>query len=968
MTTTRPPIAAGPSPVPIPPAGARASRWVGVPTRRDPRLPFAAILTSYAVLGAVWLGFNRSPLQMLLIVVAGCVLDMALHYMLRGRTLLVPLSAFISSLSIALLLNFSHDSALLLAPVFLTIASKYIFTLDGSHVFNPSLFGVVMTLVLAGNLVTIAPAYQWGGTWLMSIYMVVAAVAIVVTRVGRGWLVGSFLLFYLLQTLVRAYIVRHHIPPEALIIGTLSTPPFFLFTFFMITDPKTSPNSRRGQVALAAAIAIADLGWHLVLSVFTFFYAAFTVATVRYVWGHGCRLRTEGPATWLRTRPLSRGKLRAVAAVALLGLPAAATYATVIRPHVPLRNPGFTLVEVAPAASGVDLPVNGDLYDLVDPKAQNVGKWLLSVGSAIATPDIDRDGLPDLAVTSLLADPQDRIAIFRNAGNMRFERLSVPAFARFAGSPREVGLPSGMLWLDYDDDGRTDLLVTASFGASRLYRNETSGATGKLALRDVTEQAGLDTHTVSLAANALDYDRDGDLDVLLANALNPQLDEYKPSRDFNLFDLPDPAYDGDRRMLHFMHNGWHNADNGGENLLLENRGDGTFRTRTGSELGMPQTRWSISVATADFNEDGFTDLYIANDFGPDDLYLNTKQAGAASQFAPASSRDLGTRTFRRVEGRWFGEIGKDTYKGMDATVADFDRNGHQDVYVSNVHEPLQAEGSLLWMNDGPSNSGVPKLHDEATRHGILNEERFGWGAEAGDLDNDGWIDLVQANGMIGNRLDPKHFGGIWGKVGGKCPNYWYVNHKLMQSSPEIHTYSDQWGDIEGMCIFPDEQRRVYLNRGAGEQPQFVDVAKVVGMTRGANSRGVALADLDADGLLDVAISNQDRQPTLMRSTASAKVRKRAWVGLRLIGNGVSCAREALGSRVSFDVAGKRPIVWETHAVNGFSSQGDGVLHVGLGARSGAGSAQSAVDVTVAWCGGDSRHYQATIGKVTTVRQ
>ncbi len=158
-------------------------------------------------------------------------------------------------------------------------------------------------------------------------------------------------------------------------------------------------------------------------------------------------------------------------------------------------------------------------------------------------------------------------------------------------------------------------------------------------------------------------------------------------------------------------------------------------------MGMPETHWSLAVSTVDFNRDGWTDLYVANDFGPDDVYLN----------------EGGVR-FRRVAGRLFGEIGRDTYKGMNASVADFDRNGWLDVYVSNVHHSLQAEGSLPWMVGPGRDAFTPAFRDEATFRGALNERRFGWGAAAGDLDNDGWPDLVQANGMVDDRLDAARCG------------------------------------------------------------------------------------------------------------------------------------------------------------------------------------------------------------------
>src|SRR5688500_2891919 len=138
-----------------------------LPSLKDPRVPFACILSLYAALGCTMLGFNRNPVQIILTVLAGCGLEMGLHRLLKGRWLF-PLSAYISSVSLALLLNYSHNYFLLFLPVFFTIASKYIFTFRGRHIFNPSLFGVVAALKLGNEMFGSAPAYQWGGSPAMA--------------------------------------------------------------------------------------------------------------------------------------------------------------------------------------------------------------------------------------------------------------------------------------------------------------------------------------------------------------------------------------------------------------------------------------------------------------------------------------------------------------------------------------------------------------------------------------------------------------------------------------------------------------------------------------------------------------------------------------------------------------------------------------------------------------------------------
>lgn len=922
-----------------PEQGPRARRWHPVvaplPGLRDPRLPFAAILTLYLVMGVAWLGFNRTPGQILAIVAIGCSLEMVLHWVLRRREVILPLSAYISCLSLAILLNYSHDYALLAVPVFLTIGSKYLITVDGRHHYNPSLFGVVVSLLVAGHLITTAPAYQWGGTLAMSAFIVMLAFAGFLFRVGRGWLIASFLLTYVLQTALRAWIMRAHLPPEMLFLGTLSSPPFFVFTFFMITDPRTSPDSRRAQIGVGVSIALVDLVLHKFGSVFTFFYAAFIVATARFLWLHARRAHREGVLHHLRWSLLSRDVLRAAAVLGAIALTGAWSYAHVIRPRVAITDPGFRLRVVPAAVSGLAITMDPSSYDLVDPRLRHIAKWLLSVGSSAETADVDGDGRPDVLLTSPLAIPGDRVVLWLNRGGMRFERAAVPAFAQFVGAPAEHGLASGALFVDYDNDGDQDLLVLVSFGAPRLLRNMLV-ETGALRLEDVSEQAGMPRYAVSIAANVIDYDRDGRPDILIGNVLSPVLHSYADSTPLNIFRLPPPAYPGDRRMFAFMHDGWHDANNGGRNILLHNVG-GRFEIVDAAAMGMPETHWTMAIGTGDFNGDGWTDLYLASDFGRDDLYINE-----------------GGRHFRRVAGRMFGDIGMDTYKGMNSSVADFDRDGRLDVYVSNVHHALQAEGSLLWMNDGADALGTPAFHDDATRRGALNEDRFGWGAGAGDLDNDGWTDLVQANGMVDDRLDRRADG---------CPDYWYVNHKLMQAPREMHMYADMWGDLRGRCIYPNEARRVYMNRGALGHAEFTDVAAAVRLTGRDNSRGVALADFDDDGRLDVLIANQHGGPTLLHNErVPAGQAGNAWLGLTLVGDGRSCARDATGSRVAVTLPGQAPLVREAQRLNGLSAANDPRIHFGLGRWTGD------VPVSVRWCGGATSTYRLAAGAYHTVRQ
>lgn len=855
----------------------------------DPRPWFALLLGTYVVCGLAFLGFGRTPWQAALTVGTAVAADFLLDRLLRKRGGF-PWSGLITGCGLSLLLDCGSTPWLPMLPPLLAIGSKHLFTVSGRHVYNPALFGLVSSMLLGGGMVSPAPAYQWGGTWMVAFFLVGLALVIFIPKIGRSWLVGSFLVFYLLQTALRAWVMRHHVPPEAIWLGTLSAPSFFLFTFYMLTDPATSPPRRGAQIGVAAAITLIDLGFHFRQSYYTLFYAAFTVQTARFAWA------------WWQDRRLPTWKsvaTRTALAACLLG----AAFLLDRTPRGVTENPGFAWVEkdLFPSRQGTVLTD-------IDPRLQHVGKWILSVGDAAAVADFDGDGLQDLFLTRPMKRPLDRCTLYRNTGSLTFARMEIPALEKIRDDPASFGLPSCAVFADFDNDGDQDLFIGMGFGTSRLFRNERV-ETGKLAFTDITEAAGIRGHHTCLAALFIDADRDGDLDLMIGNSMTPYLPDYDKPTPLNPFRLPLPEYEGDRRMFHFMHASWHQAANGGLNQFYRNRGDGTFAEEDVIKLGMPETHWTLALNSADFDGDGWPDIYAASDFGPDDVYMNDKGRG-----------------FRRIEGPHFGSIGRDTYKGMNVSIADFDRSGTPDIYISNVHAPLQAEGSLLWMTERTENGVV--FHNEASRRGALNPFRFGWGAGAADLDLDGWTDLVQANGMVDDHMDRRF---------SKPRDYWYVNGQVARSGPEVHAYADRWGDTRGYSIWGSQMNRVLLNRGG----TFHEAAEITGLSRLGNTRGVALADFDNDGDPDLVLTRQF-DPVLFYENHRNK--SAAWIGFEIAGDGKTVNSDAAGSVLDVSQAGER---WQTTVLNitGFSAQGDRRVVIGL-----AGKA-AAVQARIRWTDG-----------------
>ena len=200
--------------------------------------------------------------------------------------------------------------------------------------------------------------------------------------------------------------------------------------------------------------------------------------------------------------------------------------------------------------------------------------------------------------------------------------------------------------------------------------------------------------------------------------------------------------------------------------------------------------------------------------------------------------------------------------------------------------------------------------------------------------------------MVDNAYDP-------GPPG--CPDYWYWNDKIALTRPDVHGYADRWADLRGRCIFPAELNRVYLNRGR----HFVDVAQQVGWTQRGNSRGIALVDLDNDGDLDVIVTHQFAPASIYRNDRRPD-RPAHWLGLQLEGDGRTCNRDAIGSKVRITVneGGRSSTQWrEVMAVNGFSAQGDRRLLFGLGQAAGP------VQADVYWCGSPTaQHFELQPGR------
>ncbi len=348
-----------------------------------------------------------------------------------------------------------------------------------------------------------------------------------------------------------------------------------------------------------------------------------------------------------------------------------------------------------------------------------------------------------------------------------FSEISRPAridqsIPKFGVPPNDGFVSHGGAAGDVDRDGLIDLFVTG-VGENRLYLNDGSGG-----FRDVSEETLITFSPVGTGSLLLDFDNDGDLDVFLAavgkqamleNRLQPDgalrfidiSDEAGVSAsaigfsataaDINGDSFPDIYVSSYNRYGTVMPNSWSRATNGTANLLFVSQGDGRYREEA-NRWGVDDGRWSYASVFADVDGDGLQDLFVANDFGEDALYMNK-----------------GDRFVEEAEQRGVLDPGN----GMGAAFGDFDNDGDLDLHVTNMSSTAGKRilGRLL-PGSMPGETILKKLASGNTLYENLGDGRFrdvseragyfsagwAWGGGFLDFDNDGWEDEFTVNGFI----------------------------------------------------------------------------------------------------------------------------------------------------------------------------------------------------------------------------
>ncbi|MEX2262160.1 MAG: CRTAC1 family protein [Bryobacteraceae bacterium] len=501
----------------------------------------------------------------------------------------------------------------------------------------------------------------------------------------------------------------------------------------------------------------------------------------------------------------------------------------------------------------------------------------------ITAADYDNDGFYDLFIPDGVESK-----LMRNRGDGTF--VDVTTNAGLAGLD---GVSVG-LFADYDNDGFKDFFVSRTFKPNQLFRNNGDGT-----FTDVTAKSGIGEDSCTTVASWADYDNDGDLDLYVGRYLDPRTD------------IPTTFY----------------ARNGLPNQLYRNNGDGTF-TNVTEQAGVGELGLCLGTVFGDYDDDGYPDLYVVNDFGRNTLYHNNRNG---------TFTDVTVETNTLAYGA-----------GMNASMGDYDNDLKLDIYVTNIRSEhawfaeaptvnrymLNCWRQGVWKTDMPlyfevfkqsgfgfvgvfqqmasgntllRNNGDGTFEDTTWKAGA-NPLGWFWGSTFADFDNDGWKDFYAANGWVYNDKDTEIELDFLNNVVSKQAEY-----KTGVFFDPSHFGRTSWHGWE--------RNRHLRNNGDGT---FSEIGRASGSDLMLNSRGIAVADYWNRGVLDIAVAASADRHALLKNEVGAK---RNWFAVELVGT--KSNRDAVGARVTIRAAGKAQMR-EVVLGDGYGSQNSLRQHFGLG--------------------------------------
>jgi Na+-translocating ferredoxin:NAD+ oxidoreductase RnfD subunit len=897
---------------------------VVLPKLSDPRLHLAAVITTLQVLGQVAFDFRLSIAQILIALLTCAALEVAIT-LRKQHVLMWPASALLTGNGVAFILRVpgtnhgdwwsTHGWWIYAGTAAVSLLSKYVIVFRGSHVFNPSNIGLVLCFLLLGKSRAEPLDFWWGpmSPWLgIAFVVIISGGLFILSRLRLLRIAVSFWLSFgagiaVLAATGHAMTARWHFGPItgfAFWWALLTSPEVLVFLFFMLTDPKTSPRDPRARIVYAASVAL---------------LAALLIAPLRTEYATKVALLCA-LALVCAARPLlallpsfSIGGTRRLVVVGAAGL--AAYAAVLVVAGIPAHNASARPTRVAEGAlpaitivpsKGVESQLtmrtarviaHDLLAGLHDPGGDEPIRMWLARGEgqeppvAVAQFASRRYTLAQNGTHWMIRAPQKQSApgtIGPTLAGYKLTNVAPQLGLDFQQGSFRYGMTNdepammggGLCWIDYNNDGWLDLFVVNSYADQNLPGWQAHGGlpTSELFRNDhgsrfvnVTARAHAGLALRGEGCVAADLDGNGTTDLYVTTATNDAL----------LWNNGNGTFTEGARKAGVVSFGWHagaavadvNGDGrldlyvagyadkqhpitnstagfpsnykGVRDELFLNQGNRHFR-EVAAQAGVDHAPYdhSLGAIFSDFNGDGRPDLYVANDLDANRLYINEPGGKLGFHFVDVA---------HQVQVA-------DANAGMGIAEADWTNDRRPDLFVTNsrgqTHASYASANKRLQFND------VRAEFTPAVEHNLT-----GWGDSWIDLNNDGVLELVLANGAI----------------------------------PVTNLKTDA-GPIQ------------VLVRQNG---RFVDANLLPGLVM--NGRGLAAADYDNDGRVDFAVNTIGGRLVLLHNLGPTAT----WLG-------VSDRRAVPGTVMTLTRSDGRRDVREVHAGSSYLSSEDPRVHFGLG--------------------------------------
>ena len=461
----------------------------------------------------------------------------------------------------------------------------------------------------------------------------------------------------------------------------------------------------------------------------------------------------------------------------------------------------------------------------VHPSLERISSWISAVGASVSINDLDGDGLPN---DICHIDPRlDEVNVSIVPGTSdRYEKFSLKPSKEIKFD--NTMAPTGCLMGDFNEDGKTDILVYYWGRSPVLFfqvKNKTIRKEKLTSDNFYSVEICPNEKWYTDCATTADFDGDGHLDIIVCNYFKDGAEILNP----------------EDNNIQSMHDSKSHSYNGGgtyfflwkENKKINNKLTiSEYKKVSGVLDPKVEYGWTLAVGAGDISGDLLPEIYLGQDFGPDRLLYNKSTPGNL-EFVELKGR------VNKLQPKSF-TLGNDSFKGMGCDFGDLNADGVLDMFVSNItSEWALQESNFLWLSTGnlkDIDEGIAPYYQASEKLG-LSRSGWGWDAKIADFNNDGMLEIVQATGFIKG----KSLG--WARL-----------QALASGNDKMISNPSNWPPFKPGIDLSGYELNAFFIRG--KNGRFYNLSKYVGLDERAVTRGLAVADVDGDGDLDFATANQ----------------------------------------------------------------------------------------------------------------